>query len=314
MREVLVIGAGASGLMAALAAAREGAKVTVLDKNKKAGRKLLLTGSGRCNLTNTDPGLFERFHSASPESLKHIAGGFRKLEDSNQTVRFFESLGLACTVRDGYVYPASMMASSVLHVLEDACRRSGVRFRFSEKILSVRTDEDRRWHASTASWTYSADSLILCCGSPAWPLSGADTAGYGLCKMTGHRVTPLLPSLTGLYCSGTGLKEAKGARTDAVVTLLSSADGKGERTVQQTETGQVQWTGDGISGIVVFQISSAAARLLQDGRRKLYVSTDLCPDYTAKELTALIENAAAISCGPDPVKILGGLNKIRTFH
>ena len=280
MREVLIIGAGASGLTAAIAAAGAGARVTVLEKDKKAGRKLLLTGNGRCNLTHTDERLWDQYHSASPEALEEVCACMRGIYDSAWTVRFFEDLGLPCRDREGYVYPATMQASSVLHVLLGACRRLGVKIKLDQDVTQIRKDAaSGRWQAVTPGWTYEADSLILCCGSKAGPAGTGSSGGYQLAKMAGHTITGPLPALTGLTCAGEQLAACKGARTDGSVTLTWD---RGRQHL--TEMGQIQWTGDGVSGIVVFQLAYAASALLAAGRQEPALHIDLYPERTAAQL------------------------------
>ena len=137
-KEVIVIGAGASGLMAAIAAAQSGAKVTVLESMPKGGRKLLLTGNGRCNLTSLDPGLKSRYHSASPGTLKNLTLNVFNSLSVQDTLDFFSKAGMLTIYKGDYVYPNSMQASSVLETLLDICVRHGVKLRYSTKALGIK--------------------------------------------------------------------------------------------------------------------------------------------------------------------------------
>ena len=303
---ILVVGAGASGLMAALTAAGCGCPVTVLERNKKAGKKLLATGNGRCNLSNTDEMLWERYDSSTPDLLKRFTSALQVQAGVPDTLRHFREMGLLCRQIGGFVYPMNLQASSVLQILTDECIRQGVRFKFSQTVESVRQDQaGGSWQVKTGDgWTYHADSVILCCGSPASEKAGGYSGAFDPASRAGHTVNRPLPALTGLFCKGQGLAEAKGARTDAAVSLiLKGASGHDEdEQCLFAETGQVQWTGDGVSGIVIFQLSSMVSRLMDEKTPdRLFVRTDLCPELTIKELECFFRErggeAGKMLCG-----------------
>ncbi len=317
MRDVLIIGAGASGLVAAIAAAGAGSRVTILDKNARAGRKLLLTGNGHCNLSNTDSDLWFRFNGSDAASLKKAVYSLKKQFDTKKTLSFFLEQGLLTSEHDGFIYPASMQASSVVQVLLRACERLGVKMKYSETVLSVARDEHSgKWHAGTQGWTYSADALILCCGSPACPEGGGSMAGYGLVKETGHSLIAPRPALTGLLCEGPGLREAKGARTNAMLSVLEPDPLTGAPVCRIKEYGQIQWTGDGISGIVAFQVSSFVSSRLAGGANSLTVEADLFPGETEQSLAEKIsvifrgisrQDVSQPTVLQDPKQILKGM-------
>ncbi len=281
-RKVIVAGAGASGLVAAIAAAREGAEVTVLEAMDRPGRKLLLTGNGRCNLTNMDPELSARYYGSGQGLAQSVTERF----GAEQTRRFFEELGLLTIERNGYVYPYSMQSSAVLDVLLAELRRLKVKLKFNEKIVRIkkreavetvcaenqdskfeqgqeqeqkqkqkqdRIGDERRqsvcWEVKTSSWSYQADAIVLACGSRCLPKTGSDGSGYRLAAQLGHRIITPRPALAALNCSGDFFASLAGVRCRARVTLL--ADGQPVKE----EIGELQWTKYGVSGIVVFQLS-----------------------------------------------------------
>ena len=283
MKEVIVIGAGAAGMTAAIAAAEEGARVTVLEGMKKPGRKLLLTGNGRCNLTNLDPALPEKYHSDDPKKLEVLTKEVFSAFSVQDTLRFFKEMGLSFTDRDGWVYPASGQASAVLNALLRELKRLSVTLRYDAKVSAIRYDkESRRWMAKVGDWEYSADSLILCCGSRAAEATGSDGSGYALARMAGHTVIPPVPALTAVICKDPGIAVCAGARTRGTVTILP--DGP-------SESGEIQWTENGISGIAVFQLSRLVSKAAAEGRT-VPMRIDLVPgqsrETAARQLKDLI--------------------------
>ena len=299
MGTVIVTGAGASGLMAAIAAARQGAAVTVLEHSKKPGRKLSVTGNGRCNLTNTDPGLPASYLSMGEGDVRPFVQTVIQRFDPDMTLDFFETLGLSCIARDGLVYPRCGQASRVLRVLLDELRRLGVKLKYDEQVQEIGRSQkpgSGRWHVRTGSWTYTADALILCCGSPAAPDTGSDSSGYGLARQAGHHCTEIKPALTGLLSPVPGLGRCEGARTRARLRLYSCAvpaadEGLSDKgpvpgTLLGEESGEVQWTAYGLSGIAVFQLS----RLLAHHKEEQAVLVlDHVPDRSAEEVCAAVK-------------------------
>ena len=250
--QVIVVGGGASGLAAAIAAAENGAAVTLLEQNENPGRKICVTGNGRCNLTNRDmrPDIFRGQH---PEFVEEILAQFT-LED---TLAFFEKLGVAFTERNGWLYPRSNQAKCIPELLILKARALKVKIKTREHAESV-SWENGRWKVQTSGWTYEGDKVILANGSKASQVTGSDGSGYELAANLGHHIIRPLPALTGLRCKGNVFSAWAGVRTDAKVTLL--IDGK--RFVE--ESGEVQLTDYGISGIPVFQLSSYAIRALDE--------------------------------------------------
>lgn len=212
--KIIVGGAGASGLMAAISAARAGASVTILEAMERPGKKLLMTGNGRCNLTNMDDRLAEAYHGAEPVQAAAVLRRF----DAVRTRNFFRELGLLTVEKNGYVYPYTNQASSVLEVLLAEVRRLGIRLKLSEKIVGIER-RDGKWQVRTATWTYPADALILCCGSKCMPSTGSDGSGYALAQMAGLPIQDVSPALVPLVCEESFLPALAGVRCHARVTL-----------------------------------------------------------------------------------------------
>ncbi|MDO5702104.1 MAG: aminoacetone oxidase family FAD-binding enzyme [Lachnospiraceae bacterium] len=289
-KKVIVIGAGASGMAAAVSAAASGAEVTVLEGMKKPGRKLLLTGSGRCNLTNTDPGLASAYGSLGNGTWRDEPFVYPAVSANGAaaTLQFFEEIGVTARCQDGYVYPASGQAQTVLSALEAEMHRLRIKTKYNSRVIALGRDEETGlWSVSVDGWSYKADAVILCCGSMAAPQTGSDGSGYALARSVGHTVTEIRPALTALLVSDSDLKIAAGARTRASVRLISEASS----CVSPPETGEVQWNENAVSGIAVFQLSRMAGDLLKGGPVRLI--TDLVPGRTAEEVEMSIRRMRA---------------------
>lgn len=264
MKRIIVIGAGASGMLAAISAARCGASVTLLEGKEKPGKKLLITGSGRCNLTNLVMDVKRTYHGAEEQFITNILNQF----SVKDTLSFFEEIGLKVCDREGYVYPVTGQAQSVLNVLLLELRRLSVKIKYSEKVISIKKKQEI-WKVSTQGWTYESDAVILAAGSKAVSGTGSDGSGYILAESVGHSLIKPLPALVPMMTRATWLKKIAGVRMPAKITLKTETD-------KYTESGELQWTDYGISGIAVFQLSGFAARELDSGRR-VTVMLDLLP-------------------------------------
>jgi hypothetical protein len=275
LKKVIVIGGGASGLMAAIAASRQGAKVTLLEKNKQTGKKILVTGNGRCNFTNRNQAL-SNYRTESPERAKMILDAFPMQE----TVRFFEDLGILVKDRNGYLYPNSGQAASIAEVLRLEAQRLQVKMACNTEVLEIQK-ADGSFQVKTEGWTYEADAVILACGSKAAPETGSTGDGYRFARQLGHSVIEPLPALTGLYAAEKDCGKIAGVRMDAKVTLWING------SICIEDVGEVQFASYGLSGIPVFQVSRYAARALEKDQH-CEVQLDLCPSYTIEEMQMLL--------------------------
>lgn len=310
-RKVLIIGGGASGMMAAIHAAREGAHVTILEHMDRVGKKILSTGNGRCNLTNLYQGK-ECYRSQNEAFPMAVIDQY----PVTKVLGFFENLGILPKSRNGYMYPNSDQASSVLDVLrselahlqvETVCGCSVKKAYFhaggkKQPVVGVETvstsssctetgkrsaigaDTGKRpaFCVETSLGLFQGDCLILAAGGKAAPVTGSDGSGYDLAKGFGHTVIPPLPALVQLRCKEKHYKQLAGIRTEAGITLY--VDGK----EKAYETGELQLTDFGISGIPVFQLSRYASRALYEGRR-VTASIDFLPQKPAEETRAYLQ-------------------------
>ena len=249
MKTVIVIGGGASGLMAALTAAKnKDHRVLVLERQQRPGRKLLATGNGRCNLTNSSCPI-GRYHGADAAFARPALERF----GPEATLAFFSSLGLL-TVEEpgGRVYPLSDSANSVLDVLRFALAGADVELHTSCRVESVRRERGG-FAVSCENESFFADALIVACGGAAGGKLGGVTDGYELLKALGHSRTKLYPALTPLLTAPEYPRALKGVRADAAVELRLG------REILAASAGEVQFTERGVSGPAVFDVSRAAS-------------------------------------------------------
>lgn len=294
MKKVVIIGGGASGMMAAIQAARTGAAVTLLEHNEKPGKKILATGNGRCNLTNLvqEP---SRYRSSQPDFPWKIITQY-PLED---TLAFFSELGIYTKDRNGWVYPYSDQAAGVAQVLELEARHQKVKIKTTEEVTDI-LREDGQYLVKTATWQYPCDSVIISCGSSASNVEGSSTTGYELAEKLGHMVVKPLPSLCGIRGKDNYYAKWAGSRMDGRITL--EIDGK---TVGE-EQGEILFTEYGISGIGVFQLSRYAVRGTDEGKIATY-HLDLMPQLTKEELVKLLLDRQQAGSYKNPQELLIGL-------
>ena len=294
MKKVVIIGGGASGMMAAIQAARTGAAVTLLEHNEKPGKKILATGNGRCNLTNLvqEP---SRYRSSQPDFPWKIITQY-PLED---TLAFFSELGIYTKDRNGWVYPYSDQAAGVAQVLELEARHQKVKIKTTEEVTDI-LREDGQYLVKTATWQYPCDSVIISCGSSASNVEGSSTTGYELAEKMGHTVVKPLPPLCGIRGKDNYYAKWAGSRMDGRITLEIDGETVGE------EQGEILFTEYGISGIGVFQLSRYAVRGTDEGKIATY-HLDLMPQLTKEELVKLLLDRQQAGSYKNPQELLIGL-------
>lgn len=275
METVIVIGGGAAGIMAALTAAEApGRRVILLERQQRIGRKLLATGNGRCNLTNTGATI-ANYHGEQAS----FAGPALARFSSRDALDFFHSLGLM-TVEEcgGRVYPLSNSANSVVDVLRFALEKSGVELHCSCPVRAIER-RNNGYTVITAEDSLSADRLIVACGGAAGARLGGVMDGYELLKPLGHKRTALYPALVQLITPPEYPRALKGVRADGSVRLLS-----GEETLALGE-GELQFTDNGLSGPAAFDISRVAAT----AGAGLTLSINFFREYNADQVLTLLK-------------------------
>ena len=271
-----VIGGGASGLIAAIAASRNGAEVTIYEKLNRVGKKILATGNGRCNYTNLNISL-DRYHGKNIKLAKSSMDFF----DLNETLRFFESLGIhPYEGESGKIYPNSLQASSILDVLRYEAERLKVKEVTDCEIKELRKSKDK--FSIIGNEGYSSDKVILATGGKAAPQLGSDGKGYEIAKTFGHKIIEPFPALVQLKLNSRYLKRISGIRFDGVVKGLTD-----NKLIREDE-GEILFTDYGISGPPVLQISRKVIEEINKGNNT-YISVDMFPDRTKLQLYELLQ-------------------------
>ena len=269
--DVTVIGAGASGLCAAIFAGRFARKVVVAEHMPSPGKKLLLTGNGKCNLSNLDLST-AYYHGAGRDFLSAAFGRF----DGLKTREFFLSLGVPFRNKDGYLYPLCEEAHGVLQALLNECSRLGVSLNYNIGIRKI-SPVSGGFLLDTKEGEVFSRRVILATGGAFRKETGSD--GSGLLYLTGeleHPVVPTLPALLPLYADFPYLKEVQGVRTRGTITLRIS-DG-----TEIKDTGELQLADYGLSGIPVFQVSREAVKALAE-KKTVQAELDLLPNISEAE-------------------------------
>lgn len=274
-KQVIIVGGGASGLVAAIVAARNGAEVTIIEQKEKLGKKILSTGNGRCNLTN-EYMESECFRGDDTSVVSKVLEQF----GYKDTISFFEGLGVILKNRQGYIYPITDQASTILDVLCLELRRLNVRVILEESVISIQKESDE-FMVKTEQHSYTGDALILATGGRAASILGSDGSGYGLAKTLGHSLSSVVPALVQLVGKGKYFKLVSGVRTNAKVKLFVNQE------YIASDTGELQLTNYGISGIPVFQVSRYAAKALYDNKA-VSAEIDFLPTMSADTLKNFI--------------------------
>lgn len=267
--KTIIIGAGAAGLAAAIAAAKNGSDVTILEHENKVGKKILITGNGKCNLTNKNMDCCKYY--GNKEFINDVLNSF----DENDTISFFESIGLITKSKRGYIYPMSEQALTVLNTLRDAAVNLGVKIKtnnFVEKVLCSKEGFDVHMGI-----VMHCDNLIIATGGMAAPKTGSDGSGYKIARSMGHNIIEPKPALTALVCRNNNLNKASGVRVNAKIRVID------KEKIIGSDIGELQITDYGISGIPVFNVS----RLTYEGTN---IIIDFMPEIEIDEAEKIIRN------------------------
>lgn len=276
MRHVAVIGGGAAGMMAAITAAREGVKVTILEHKDRIGKKILSTGNGRCNFTNTyqTPACYR-------SDNRDFAWNIIQKFNVEKTISFFKELGIYPKDRNGYLYPYSDQAAAILEVLQIEIAKLNICVMTEINVLDIQPVK-RGIRVTTDKKTITVDSVILACGSKAAPVTGSDGSGYQLAKLLGHRIVPVLPALVQLRCAEKFYKSISGVRVQGTVEIYA------DDISLASDTGEIQLTNYGISGIPVFQVSRYAAKAIYQ-KQSVTAVLNFMPDMNKDEFLSFLQ-------------------------
>lgn len=286
--DVIVIGGGAAGLMAAITARRGGASVLLCEKMPKLGKKLLVTGAGRCNLLNET--MDASFYNPGSEALvRSVLGRFGK----DAMLAFFKELGLATYADEtGRIFPVTNQAASVLKLLELELERLKITLDLGCEIKSIRPGKQGFEVSAKTGEKETARKVILCAGGKSYPALGADGNGYALAAAFGHKILEPVPSTVALVAKDPCCHFLQGQKIRATVT--SRIEGKTLRTV----SGELLFTQYGLSGTAILDVSDEISIALnRDHRRDVTVIVDLIPfmseSVLSEELSRRFERGLA---------------------
>ena len=254
MNKVVIIGGGVSGMISAILASTNHS-VTILEANDKCGKKILLTGNGKCNYWNQDITI-QNYHSSDMDIVKKII----TLENQKEVLDLLANIGIYPKIKNGYYYPYSNQASSVRNLLLLELERRKVAILYDFKVEEI-VKKENGFLIKSKDQEICADQVILSTGSKACPKTGSDGSGYLLAESLGHTIHMISPALVQLIGKYTCFKEWDGVRCESKVSLYA-----GEEKVEE-DTGEIQLTDYGISGIVTFNISGSASYYLANNKK-----------------------------------------------
>ncbi|SFD02717.1 hypothetical protein SAMN02910398_03825 [Butyrivibrio sp. YAB3001] len=267
-------------MCAAIYAARNGAEVTLIEKNSQLGKKLSMTGNGRCNLSNMNMNE-KMYNPAAEKRIKQWLSVYGVLD----VINFFKSLGIVVKSEDGYLYPMSGQASTVVTAFENELKRLGVSVVYNEQVKSVKvhkeSDDAECYTVTTNNNAYECDRVILSTGALAGAKSTMSTGdGYYICKQLGLSVKDTFPALVGFKCDENEIMPEGGVRCTAEISFHLGNE------VIASEYGELQFVKDGISGIPVMQASSKVVRFLSEGK-PIVAAVNFFPDHDEGDFLSL---------------------------
>lgn len=291
--DVTVIGGGAAGLVAAISAARCGAKTLIIEHMDRVGKKILSTGNGKCNYTNALQGI-SYYRGENPAFVLPIFEQF----GHEETVRFFKELGIYPKVRRGYFYPASEQAASILDVLRMECEYQNVQTVTSCNLKNIKK-APAGYRIDTDKGAFSTKNIIFATGLLAAPKTGSDGSAIPYIERFGHHFIDIVPALVGLQGKQSFFKALAGIRAEVSIDLYIENERFRDKSTNPTndmtgwekvcrESGELQLTDFGISGIPVFQISRFATRALHE-KKSVCALIDFLPALDEAEVLEMLE-------------------------
>ena len=256
MEKVVIIGGGASGLVAAVNAKTSLNDVIILERNNSCGKKILITGNGKCNYWNEDQNI-KHYHSNNQELLEKIINS-----NSREVLEFFSSLGIIPKIKNGYYYPFSNQATSIKNALILEAKKKNITIKTDFLVETIQKEENK-FIISSKKEAIISDKLVLATGSAAAPKTGSDGMGYSFARRLGHKIIKPLPALVQLKTKGKFLKDWQGIRTDVKLSLYENSN------LIKEEEGEIQLTDYGVSGICIFNLSRYVSIGLNNNKKEV---------------------------------------------
>lgn len=282
MNEVLVIGGGPAGMMAAIMAARNNNKVMLLEKNDKLGKKLFITGKGRCNITNISD--VEGLLQSTLTNRKFLYSAYYSF-DSHALIDFFETLGLKTKVERGNrAFPLSDKSSDVIKVLQLEMERLGIEVFFNMEVIDIKLDQGRVCQVNTKNQVFNCNKVIIATGGLSYALTGSTGDGYRFAKKLGHKVIQLTPGLVPIETKEPWVKKLQGLSLKNVSVQIISIS-KGQSKLIYEDFGEMLFTHYGLSGPLILSSSSF---LPKENINGIKVRIDLKPSLSIEQLDARI--------------------------
>ncbi|MGL5515101.1 MAG: NAD(P)/FAD-dependent oxidoreductase [Sporomusa sp.] len=278
MKHVLVIGGGAAGLMAAVSAAQHGARVTILEKMKDIGRKLLITGKGRCNITNSCD--LSELIKNMPGNGVFLYSAFNAFNNQD-LVNFFEQAGLPTKVeRGGRVFPISDQARDVIKVFAEQLSKLGVTVKTGQIVRKIFLENGRVTGVRAGNTEYKVDAVIVATGGASYPGTGSTGDGYSLAQAAGHSIIAIKPSLVPLEVAENWINELQGLSLKNVTATVLSG---GKKAAE--EFGEMLFTHFGLSGPIILSLSKKVSELFESSPgMEVSIEINLKPALSAEIL------------------------------
>ena len=321
--DVIIVGAGASGMVAGICAARRGKKVLIIDRMAKPGKKIYATGNGKCNYTNLEYD-YDSYRGEDTSIVGEVIERF----NAENTIDFFEELGILVKNKNGYIYPYSEQASSVVEVLLMELDNLGVKILLEENVekivkngnsnidKSIEIDSDginknyckncnkyedkEEYTVVTDKNKHVCSKVILATGGMASPKLGSNGSGYALAERLGHSIVKPNKALVQLKTKGKEYKSLSGVRIQGKVTMYIEGEDR------RTNYGELVFTDYGISGIPIMQLSRYAAVGLSKNK-KVKIELDFYPDIDDKELLVMLKKRQKSCYYKDNYELLIGM-------
>jgi len=291
IKDIVIIGGGACGVLSAILLAQSGKKVTILEKNSSLAKKITVSGNGRCNISNRQISV-KNYHLGDESLIKSVLADF----GYEKAKKLFSSLGIEFSEsEDGRVFPLSKNAKSVVSIFQNHLKSLGVEVLFDSEVIGIERGDDFKIFFNKTF--IKAKKLIVCSGSDAYKSVGVSLVGYKIARDFNHSVVDLYPSLVQVECSDEKIKRASGVKVNSVVKVVK--DG----VVLHRAEGDLLFTNYGLSGLAILDSSFYIASL----KSGVYLEIDLMPKFSLEELNSLFKRRLKLKDVLDFDSWLGGI-------